>query len=221
MHTALAINDGIRTGRKEAIPTKADPDRDLLAALRRQDGMAAEVLVGRYGNRAYRLAIGITRNAQDAEEAVQDALWIVVRKVDGFRGEASFGSWIYRIVANAAYQKLRRHAQRQRALPIDTLPSMTDDDPVIDWSAATDDPAIQTELRGALHSAIGELPASHRAVIVLHDVEGLPLAEVAVSLGITLGTAKSRSHRARLFLRRRLAIFMSGAPDPVGAASPA
>jgi RNA polymerase sigma-70 factor, ECF subfamily len=67
--------------------------------------MAAEHLVSRYGDRAYRLAIGITRNAEDAEEAVQDAFWNVVRKIDTFRGESSLGSWIYRIVFNAAYQK--------------------------------------------------------------------------------------------------------------------
>src|SRR5438132_10115549 len=83
---------------------RADRDLDLLDALRRREPMAAECLVTRYGERAYRLARRITGNGQDAEEVVQDAFWTVVRKIDTFRGESAFGSWLYRIVANAAYQ---------------------------------------------------------------------------------------------------------------------
>jgi DNA-directed RNA polymerase specialized sigma24 family protein len=71
------------------------------------------VAVSIFGDRAYRLAIGVTGNHQDAEEPVQDAFWNVIRKIDTFRGDASLGSWIYRITANAAYQKRpRRLLQR-------------------------------------------------------------------------------------------------------------
>jgi Sigma-70 region 2 len=79
----------------------------LLEALRRRGATAAECLVSTFGDRAYRLAIGITGGHQDAEEVVQDAFWSVIRKIEMFRGESAFGSWLYRIVANAAYQKLR------------------------------------------------------------------------------------------------------------------
>ena len=94
--------------RREAIPTRVDVDAQLLEALRRRDPSAAEGLVARFGDRVYRLAMGITRNPQDAEEAVQDAFWNVIRKIDVFRGDSAFGSWLYRIVTNAAYQKLPR-----------------------------------------------------------------------------------------------------------------
>jgi DNA-directed RNA polymerase specialized sigma24 family protein len=89
-----------------------------------------------------------------------------------------------------------------------------------DWSAAVDDPAVQSELRAALEAAIAELPVAHRAIILLHDVEGVRMADVAVSLGITLASAKTRAHRARLLLRKRLANFMSEADvgDARGAA---
>jgi len=185
-------------------------------ALRLREATAAERLVATYGDRAYRLAIGITGNGPDAEEAVQDALWNVVRKIDTFRGDSSLGSWIYRITANAAYQKLRGRARRRDEISLDeVLPSFHEDgrhaEPINDWSASTDDPAVQAELRAALDSAIRELPDHYRAVIVLHDVEGWSMAEVSGSLGITVATAKTRAHRARLFLRKRLAIFMSGA----------
>ena len=86
--------------------------------------------------------------------------------------------------------------------------------PIGDWSASIDDPAVQTELRAALDSAIGELPAHYRGVIVLLDVEGLSMAEVAGSVGITVAAAKSRAHRARLFLRIRLSVFMAGVGAP-------
>jgi DNA-directed RNA polymerase specialized sigma24 family protein len=74
----------------------ADRDRELVEALRLHKPIAAELLVATYGDRAYRLARGITGNAQDAEEVVQDVIWTVVRKIDTFRGESAFGSWVYR-----------------------------------------------------------------------------------------------------------------------------
>ncbi len=219
----LAITNAIPT-RRPAAPTQVAHDSELLRALRRGDRTAAECLVARYGDRAFRLAMGITRNAQDAEETVQDALWSVIQKIDTFRGDSSLGSWIYRIVANAAYQKLRDHARRRDEISLDeVLPLFHEDGrhagPISDWSASIQDPAMQTELRAALVSAIGELPDHYRAVIVLHDAEGVSMAEVAGSLGITVAAAKSRAHRARLFLRQRLALFMSGATASIGAPS--
>ena len=196
-------------------PTSARIDRDsqLVDALRVGAATAADLLVATYGDRAYRLAIGITRDEQDADEAVQDAFWSVVRKIDTFRGDSSFGSWIYRITANAAYQKLHGRAHRRDEISLDeVLPPFHEDGrhagPISDWSASIHDPAVQAELRAALASAIGELPVQYRAVIVLHDVDGLSMAEVAGSVGITEAAVKSRVHRARLFLRKRLAIFM-------------
>src|SRR5438552_2323131 len=200
-------------------PARVDPDSELVKALRLRAPTAAEQLVATYGDRAYRLAIGITGNGPDAEEAVQDAFWSVVRKIDTFRGDSALGSWIYRIVANAAYQKLRGRVHRRDEISLDeVLPAFREDGrhagPISDWSARIGDPAVQTELRAALDSAIGELPAHYRAVIVLHDVEGLSMAEVAGSVGITVATAKSCAHRARLFLRKRLSVFMAGVGAP-------
>jgi len=210
-----------------ALPVEAgrvERDGHLAEALRLREATAAERLVATYGDRAYRLAIRITGNGPDAEETVQDAFWSVIQKIDTFRGDSSLGSWIYRIVANAAYQKLRRRAHRRDGVSLDdALPSFHEDGwhagPITDWSADIDDPAAQTELRAALSSAIGELPAAYRAVIILRDVEGLSIAEVAGSLGITVSATKTRVHRARLFLRQRLAIFMSGATASIGAPS--
>jgi len=193
---------------------RADRDLDLLQALRDREPMAAERLVSRYGERAYRLARGITGNGQDAEEVVQDAFWTVVRKIDTFRGESAFGSWLYRIVANAAYQKLRGRQSRRGELSLDEVLPFFDESgshfaPMADWSPRVDDPAIQAELRTALTSAIDELPAAYRAVLVLRDVEGRSNLEIATALGLSVPVVKTRVHRARLFLRKRLGHCMT------------
>jgi RNA polymerase sigma-70 factor (ECF subfamily) len=191
-----------------------DSEVSLLAALRGREPSAAERLVARYGARAYRLAMRITRNPADAEEVAQDALWSVIRSIDSFRGDAAFGSWLYRIVANAACQKLRRTAHQRSEISLDeVLPTFHEDGPapaIDDWSPRLDDPAIATELRAALTASIDALPPDYRAAVVLRDVEGLSIAETASALGITIANAKTRLHRARLFLRARLAGFMTG-----------
>jgi len=179
-------------------------------ALRRGDPSATEHLVAAYGDRAYRLASGIAGSAQDAEEVVQDAFWTVIRKIDTFRGESAFGSWFYRIVANAAYQKLRYRPGRRNEISLEeVLPVFHENgqhsEPIADWSRSVDDPSHQTELRMVLTAALDELPPDYRTAFVLHDVEGLSNLEVAQTLGLGVPNVKSRVHRARLLLRKRLA----------------
>ena len=218
-----STNEGemnLRVARERAIDAAAEPrrpdrDRDLLQALRGREPMAAEHLVTGYGERAYRLACRITGNGSDAEEVVQDAFWTVVRKIDTFRGESAFGSWLYRIVANAAYQRLRRRPSSRREISWDeVLPAFDESGrhlaPGVDWSARVEDPARQVELRTALSAAIDELPAAFRAVLVLRDVEGRSNGEIAGVLGLNIAVVKTRVHRARLFLRKRLGELMTG-----------
>src|SRR5215467_13807344 len=128
-----------RNGGETWAPRRAERDHDLLEALRHREPMAAERLVSRYGERAYRLASRITGNGPDAEEVVQDAFWTVVRKIDTFRGESAFGSWLYRIVANAAYQRLRRRPSSRQEISWDEVLPVFDESgrhvgPAVDWS---------------------------------------------------------------------------------------
>lgn len=194
--------------------TRVDRDGSLVAALRRGDPTAAEDLLAAYGDRACRLATRITGNVEDAEEAVQNAFWSVIRKIDTFRGQSAFRSWLYRIVVNAAYQRCRGRRGRGADVSLDKLLPVFDEHgrhvgPSTDWSMSIDDPARQTELRMVLTTAIDELPADYRAVVVLRDVEGLAFQEIAEALGLTVVNVKTRVHRARLFLRKRLEARLS------------
>src|SRR3989442_15892648 len=182
---------------RTSAPTRVDRDHDLLEALRRHEPMAAERLVSTYGERAYRLASRMTGNREDAQEVVQDAFWTVIRKIDMFRGESAFGSWLYRIVANAACQKLRGRRDRRSDISLDeALPLFHENGehaaPIAHWSPSLDDQSRQPELRMALTAPIPELPPPYRTVLILHDVEGLSHIEPAETLGLSVPNGKSR-----------------------------
>ena len=196
--------------------TRVDRDAALLEALRRGDAKAMDQLVETYADRVYRLTFRITGSKEDAEEATQDALWTAGRKIGTFKGDSAFGSWLYRIAANAAYMKLRARKAKAREIAIgDVLPALDDGgvhfEPMDDWSPRVEEQALNGELRELLDTAIGELPPEYRAALVLHDVEGMPNPDVAEALGISLPAAKSRIHRSRLYLRKRLSDYLQPA----------
>jgi RNA polymerase sigma-70 factor (ECF subfamily) len=187
-------------------------DLALLSAVQAGDVAALEMLMGRYAGSVYRLAHGITRNAADAEEVVQDVFLTIVRKGSGFEGRAALGSWIYRVAANTALNK-RRGKRSEVETPLeDHLPAFTDDGHragdraylLADWSATPDRVLLAGEARATLEAALDALPAHYRAVLVLRDVEELSNEEVAEAMGESVATVKSRLHRARMALREQL-----------------
>jgi RNA polymerase sigma-70 factor (ECF subfamily) len=191
-------------------PGAETPDQQLHRDLLAQAPGAVEALVHRYGVKIYRLALRITGSPEDAQEVSQDVLWTVVRKIGSFKGEAALGSWIYRITANAAYEKLRSRRGKVTVSWETLLPSFDGDghlvDPGRDWTLS-EDPALQAEARRRLREAIDSLPPDYRTAFVLHDMEGLSNPEIGEMLGISLPAVKSRVHRSRLFLRQRLAEY--------------
>ncbi|MBI2205134.1 MAG: sigma-70 family RNA polymerase sigma factor [Candidatus Rokubacteria bacterium] len=181
----------------------------MIDGLQRGEPDAVAALIDRYGGWIYRVAARLLRDPRDAEEVTQDVLMTIVRKIGTFRREAAFSSWLYRIAANAAYERLRSRRSRTE-VPLEPLLAVFDDDgrhvePVVDWSTQLDDPAAAEETRSAIERGIGRLPTEYRVVLVLRDVEGLTNEEAARALGLTVAAVKSRLHRARLFLRQELA----------------
>jgi RNA polymerase sigma-70 factor (ECF subfamily) len=200
--------------RRVPIRGRIDRDAELVQSLRRGEPSAADRLVTTYQSRAYRLACGITGNTQDAEEVVQDAFYTVVARIDTFRAEASFGSWLYRIVANGACQKLRQRRWHRQEIALDEVLPVFDDHgrhvaSCHDWSTTVDGAFRSAELRHALNAALDELPPHYRTVLVLRDVEGVSVAEIAETVGLSVENVKSRIHRARLFVRKRLTESMA------------
>jgi RNA polymerase sigma-70 factor, ECF subfamily len=202
------------TTERAPVVSAETPDQRLHQDLLAQASGAVEALVHRYGVKIYRLALRITGSPEDAQEVSQDVLWTIVRKIGMFKGESALGSWIYRITANAAYEKLRSRRGKDEVSWDALLPAFDRDghlvEPGHDWTQQAEDPALQAEARRRLKEAIASLPPDYRTAFVLHDMEGLSNPEIGEMLGLSLPAVKSRVHRSRLFLRQRLAQYFRG-----------
>jgi len=184
-------------------------DSVLVARAKAGDYEAFEQLVHRHERRLYALAMNIVRQREDAEDVVQTAFLNALEHLNDFREEASFATWMTRIVTYAALKVLRK----RKGLDIVSLDEATDENEegaiphpeyIADWR---DDPVKiveQRELKRILDEAIDSLDEKYRLVFVLRDVEGMSVEETANVLGISPANVKVRLLRARLALREKL-----------------
>lgn len=186
-------------------------DTDLIEKFTKGCEASFEQLVRRYETKVHSLAMRLTRNTEDAEEVLQDVFVTVYRKISGFEGKAKFSSWLYRITVNAAFMKLRKRRQDQTVSLDDVLPQIAKQTALGQHQNAFTTPcdtiAIGHELKAALECAIAKLPGEYQAVFVLRDVDGLSNKEVGEILDLSIPAVKSRLHRSRLMLRKRLRKF--------------
>ena len=148
------------------------------------------------GDRCYAIAMGILRDPELAQDAVQQAFLLAWRDLRSLRDPERFGPWLHRLLVNACYEETRRRRRwtsRVRVLPVDGP-----DEP------AHVDPTIALADRDALERAFARLTPEHRAVVVLHHQVGLPLAEISEIVRVPIGTVKSRLHYATRILREAL-----------------
>jgi RNA polymerase sigma-70 factor (ECF subfamily) len=182
------------------------PDPDTGAA-----PLTADRVFRDYAPRVYNLARRMLGNDADAEDVTQDVLLQVVRKLDTFRGESAFPTWLHRVTVNAALAHRRKRATRQAHQSGESLDAVLDDGPrpapgtLRPWSVSPEQPVLDAETHEIIERAIGRLPDGYRDVYVLADVEGLPNAEIAEMLALSVPAVKSRLHRARLMMRDALA----------------
>jgi RNA polymerase sigma-70 factor, ECF subfamily len=176
----------------------------------------AEEVFQQYGPRVYSLARRMLGSEADAEDVTQEVLLQVIRKLPTFRGEAAFPTWLHRVTVNAALshrQKRARREQREIHDPIDKLfEEGSHQHPIRGWSVGPEDQALGNETQRLIEEAIAELPENYRDVFVLADVEGLPNAELAAMLGLSISAVKNRLHRARVLMRHALAHHFEETP---------
>jgi len=191
-------------------------ERRLLAAAREGDPRATRELLDGVSPTVYRFGRSFCRDPHDAEDVMQDVFAALSRSLDTFRGDASITSWAY-VVAQRACARRRR---RPKAAPSLTSLDREEGGPVEVADERADPARIAeaSELRQVLEDAIRELPGPQRDVLMLRDVEGISAREVGHALGLGERAVKSRLHRARLAVRRRVAAYRDGvlAPRPSG-----
>ena len=191
----------------DARPALAHLDDDALVALARMKQPAAfEALIQRYNRRLYRVARGVVGSDVEAEDVLQDAYVRAFTRLDQFRSEALFSTWLTRIVLNEALGRIRR---RRHLVALSALDQANGGSQLLMFptSPAPSDPevdAARSQLRRVLERAIDELPEAFRSVFVLRDVEEMSVEETATHLGIRPETVKTRLHRARRSLRGAL-----------------
>jgi RNA polymerase sigma-70 factor (ECF subfamily) len=199
-----------------AKPGVKDEDAELIRAINAGEGHRFQQLVEKYQQKLFNFGLRMCGEARDAEDMVQEAFLNAFRYLEGFRFETRFRNWLYR-VAMSACLKTKRKARATRAETL-SLEDFFPEDPaampedVPSWARLPLERVLSAETSRYLQEAILDLPADHRSVLVLRDMEGLSTAETAQVLEITPANVKVRLHRARLFLRSRLKEHFEHAP---------
>ena len=183
-------------------------DNELVKLLKAGNAKAYEEAMNRFAQKVYNLAFSISRSNEDAEEITQDVFVTLHKKIRDFQGKSALSSWIYRITANSAFMKLRQR-KRHTAIPLEDVLVTTEERCSEARSDVSDLGFISSrhELQQVLQQAVDKLPDEYRTIFVLRDVDGLSNEEVGEMLQLSVPAIKSRLHRSRLMLRKRLEKF--------------
>jgi RNA polymerase sigma-70 factor (ECF subfamily) len=208
---AQEASGGVAEPRTEVRARAAtDEVRDAYAALVREaaggDRDAMERLLVRAQETAYRVSLLVCGHAEDAEDVMQDALLKTYQHVSRIDDPTAFRTWLYRTVRNACLMKRRRkvdepaqHVSIEQGAGIEPQPVEVED-----RSRAADQQLMDSWVGERLRRALGQLPPTHRAIVVLREIEGLSTRDVASVTGISEANVKTRLHRARAMLRKEL-----------------
>lgn len=157
-------------------------------------------IVEQYSDLAYSVAFRMLRNAEGAEDAVQEAYISAFKALPNFKCQSKLSTWLYRIVVNACLMKIRKEKSRAKYIS----ENLFNDALVYDWKNDPEEAAVNSELRSTLESGLEILSPDLRAAVVLRDIQGLSTEEAAEALNVSIASLKSRLHRARVQLRKHL-----------------
>jgi RNA polymerase sigma-70 factor, ECF subfamily len=193
-------------------------DAELVNRAKTGELDAFDTLTTRYEQRVFSLAMRMLRQKQDAEDVTQQTFLSALENLEGFRGEASFATWLLRIATHAALKIIRKHkglktisleAATEGTDHVDSIPHP---DFIADWRQSPEQLVQKNEVQRLLDEALTKLDEKHRLVFLLRDVEGFSVKETAEALGLTEANTKVRLLRARLQLREELTRTL-GDPD--------
>ena len=178
-------------------------DNRLLSQLRERSPAAFQELFETYSDKLFRLAAGILKNDDDAEDIVQEVFIRFFETLDRFEGRSTIGTWLYRVAYNASIDRLRKDKSIPEA-EFDDLEKLPLPQNLTAWPDTAHFAFEQQELQTQLNAAIQSLPDAMRMTFLLRDVEELSTHETAGILNISPGAVKVRLHRARLLMRESL-----------------
>jgi RNA polymerase sigma factor (sigma-70 family) len=181
-------------------------DRAMAIRIVAGDAAAFESLMRRYNRRLYRLARATLRDRTEAEDVLQDAYIRAYQSMEGFRGDASLGTWLSRLVLNECFARMRRTVRRENVVSMVSASGHAESTRmIIDESDSPDNEVGRVQVRELLERNVDALPETFRMVFVLRSVEELSVDETAEALGISEETVRSRHFRAKSRLRAALA----------------
>jgi RNA polymerase sigma-70 factor (ECF subfamily) len=189
----------------------AAPDEALIRTALDGDDEAFRLLMERYRNRAFHVALGITGDPDDALDVVQEAFVKAYYNLKDFRFGANFYTWFYRLLVNQAIDRWRK-SSRSQTVPLDEKwlsEEVSAPDSVV-YPRTPEELAQNRQLSAAISRAIDDLPEYHRAVIILREVDGMAYEEISKVLHCSVGTVMSRLHYARAKLKEALKGFREG-----------
>lgn len=186
-----------------------DPDREVIDRILAGDQGAFEALVTRYHRPIYSLAYRMVRNTEEAADLTQEIFIRVWEKLGSFRGEARFSTWFFQLAGNHCRNRLkamkrRRYLQHE---PLEGLSYGDEDRPARQLASEDRGPRElleEADVGALVRKTLEELPEEQRIVVTMRDIDELDYDEISQATGLPLGTVKSRIHRGRIELARRL-----------------
>jgi RNA polymerase sigma-70 factor (ECF subfamily) len=187
----------------EEQPRIESPEAETIRRAKQGDAAAFEHIYQLHSQRIYALCLRIVRNPIEAEDLTQEAFMLVFRKIQTFRGESAFTTWLYRLALNVVLMQLRKNNLRPTSLEAEAREYQESGEPGMQI-VSTD--SKQAGLIDCLHlkRAVEQLPVVRKIVFVLHDVQGYKHREIAKMMDCSVGTSKGQLHRARKQLRNLL-----------------
>jgi len=190
--------------------------QQIVAGLKALDAGVIDDFVDQYSRPLFGVILNYTKNPSDAEEILQDTLLKIIKKIETFREESDIWPWMRRIAINNGIMWLRKHrSMRERTTQLeDMMPKFSKDGefdyPVFGWSVDPEEVFLNSELASELYDAVQSLPFEYRVPLILKDIEGYSIKQISSLLGLKEPTTKTRIHRARLFVREKLAHYFEG-----------